>query len=367
MKLCYTPGMKLTAQIKLLPTPEQAQALRHTLEMANTACNYIRQQAWESQTFRQFPLHKLTYYAVKEMFALTAQVIVRCISKVADAYKLDNKNKRTFKLHGAIAYDGRILTWHTDKKMVSIWTVAGRASIPFTCGKRQLELLQGQRGESDLCLVKGKFYLFAVCDVETPKPMDVEGVLGIDLGVIQIAATSDGGGFSGGAVEDNRRKFAHRRRNLQRNGSKSAKRKLKKISGVQSRFQKITHHRMSKILVQIAYDTHRAMALEDLGGIREAPVRRKQRARLAHGSFFQLRSFIAYKAERRGVPLIFVEPAYTSQTCPACGGVDRANRKSQSVFLCTACNFSGHADTVASLNIRDRAIVHWPMVSSLRA
>ncbi|MBK7454490.1 MAG: hypothetical protein IPJ46_12445 [Anaerolineales bacterium] len=46
--------MKLIAQIKLLPTPEQAQALRKTLEVANAACNYISQQAWDSQTFKQF-------------------------------------------------------------------------------------------------------------------------------------------------------------------------------------------------------------------------------------------------------------------------------------------------------------------------
>ncbi|MBK7452987.1 MAG: hypothetical protein IPJ46_04490 [Anaerolineales bacterium] len=103
--------MKLIAQIKLLPAPEQAQALRKTLEVANAACNYISQQAWDNQTFKQFPIHKLTYYAVKEMFGLTAQVAVRCISKVADAYKLDRKVKRTFKPHGAIAFDDRILTY----------------------------------------------------------------------------------------------------------------------------------------------------------------------------------------------------------------------------------------------------------------
>jgi IS605 OrfB family transposase len=356
--------MKLIAQIKLLPTPEQAQALRQTLEVANSACNYISTQAWDSKTFRQFPLHKLTYYAVKEMFQLTAQVIVRCISKVADAYKIDHKAKRTFKPHGAIAFDNRILTWRTDKKSVSIWTVAGRASIPFTCGKRQMELLQGQRGESDLCLVKGKFFLFAVCDVETPKQIDIDGVLGVDMGIVQLATTSDGGDFSGSGIDDCRRKFEHRRKNLQKKQTKSAKRKLKKISGKQSRFQKITNHTISKAIVKIAYDTHRAIALEDLGGIREAPVRRKQRARHANWAFYQLRQYITYKAERVGVPVIFVDPRNTSRTCPECGCVDKANRKSQSVFLCIQCGFSANADYIASLNIRDRAIVNLPMVSA---
>src|SRR6266545_220216 len=208
--------MKLVAQVKLLPTPEQAQALRQTLEVANTACNYISNQAWDNQTFRQFSLHRLTYYAVKEMFQLAAQMVVRCVSKVADAYKLDHKEKRTFKPHGAIAFDNRILTWRTEKKFISIWTVAGRASIPFTCGQRQAELLNSQRGESDLCLVKGKFYLFTVCGVDTPKPIEVDGVLGVDLGIVQLATTSNGGDFSGAGIDDYRRKFEHRRKNMQK-------------------------------------------------------------------------------------------------------------------------------------------------------
>jgi IS605 OrfB family transposase len=359
--------MKLIAQIKLLPSPEQANALRKTLEVANTACNYISTQAWDSKTFRQFPIHKLTYYDVKKMFDLTAQVVVRCISKVADAYKLDKKSKRTFKPHGAIAYDNRILTYKLDSMELNIWTVEGRQKMSFAAGKRQMELLRGQHGESDLCLVKGKYYLMVVCEVETPKPIDVEGILGIDLGIVNIAADSDGGGFSGASIEENRRTFEHRRKNLQKKQTKSAKRKLKKISGKQARFQKITNHTISKSIVQIAYDTHRAIALEELGGIREAPVRRKQRARHANWSFYQLRQYISYKAERKGVPVIFVDPRNTSRTCPECGCVDKANRKSQSVFLCIQCGFSANADYVASRNIRDRAVVNLPMVSSLRA
>lgn len=356
--------MKLAAQIKLFPSPEQANALLKTLEVANTACNYISELAWGSKTFRQFSLHKLTYYTVKEMFNLTAQVVVRCISKVADAYKLDRKNKRAFKLRGAIAYDNRILTWHIDKKFVSIWTVAGRASIPFTCGDRQFELLQGKRGEADLCLINEHFYLFVSCEVETPDLIDVHGVLGVDLGIVNIATDSDGNVFSGKDVEDNRRKFSHRRRNLQRNGSKSARRKLKSISGKQSRFQKNTNHTISKCLVKNAQDTRRAIGLEDLTGIHEAPVRSRQRARHANWSFYDLRTKIVYKARRAGVPVIFIDPRNTSRTCPMCGCVDKRNRLSQSLFSCISCGFSAPADYNAAVNISARAAVNQPTVSA---
>jgi len=314
--------------------------------------------AFDLKVFGRFSLQKLIYREIRDTFtALTAQVVIRALAKVCDAYAIDHKKQRTFKPLGAISYDSRILSFKVAEKMVNIWSVDGRLKMPFQCGKRQLELLNGKRGEADLCFVNGKFYLFVACEVETPRPIDVKGVLGVDLGIVNIAADSDGGSFSGASIEDNRRKFAHRRRNLQRNGSKSAKRKLKKMSGRQARFQKDTNHVISKGLVKIAQDTRRAIDLEDLAGIREAKVRRKQRARHANWSFFQLRSFIAYKSERVGVRVILVDPRYTSQTCSECGYVDRANRKSQSLFLCVSCGFSTSADTNASLNIRDRATV----------
>jgi hypothetical protein len=64
--------MRLTAAIQLLPTPEQADALKRTLETANAACDYISQVAWESKTFRQFSIHRQTYPAVRETFHLAA-------------------------------------------------------------------------------------------------------------------------------------------------------------------------------------------------------------------------------------------------------------------------------------------------------
>ncbi len=70
------------------------------------------------------------------MFGLTAQVVVRCISKVADAYKLDRKVKRTFKSHGAIAFDDRILTCKLDRMELSIWTVGGQTKDVLPAGKR---------------------------------------------------------------------------------------------------------------------------------------------------------------------------------------------------------------------------------------
>jgi predicted transposase len=147
--------MKLTAQLKLQPTPEQADALKHTLEVANAACNYISTRAWASCTFGKFALQKLCYQEVRETFGLSAQMTVRALAKVGDAYKLDKQTRRTFRPLASIAYDDRILSFALPDSSISIWTLDGRQSIPFVCGERQQALLQTRQGESDLLFHRG--------------------------------------------------------------------------------------------------------------------------------------------------------------------------------------------------------------------
>lgn len=357
--------MKLTAKVKLQPTKEQAELLLSTLETANTACNWISEQGWNTQTFGQFTLHKLTYKPVRELFGLTAQMVVRCISKVADAYKLDKVTKRTFKPHGGIAYDDRILNWRLQNRTVSIWTMAGRQNIPFVCGQRQWDLLQTQQGETDLGYINGEFYLFAVCNVDEPTPDDTIGVLGVDLGVTNIAVDSDGKTHSAKAINNVRFRQRRLRKKLQFKGTKSSRRRLKKLSGKERRFATWVNHNVSKSIVTTAQDTTRAIAIEELGGIRDrVTVRRSQRVTLHSWSFFQLRPFIEYKAKQMGVKVTAVDPRNTSRTCPCCGHVDKANRPSQSKFSCVACGFAGLADHIAAINIGRRASVTTPNIST---
>ena len=359
--------MKLTAKIKLQPTPEQHALLLQTLEAANAACNYVSQQAWDIQVFQQYPLHHLTYKDIRARFELAAQASVRAIGKVADTYKLDKKVQRVFDMRGAFPYDDRILTINPDQQIVSIWTLEGRQKMTYLAGDRQQELLYGERGESDLCYINDTFYLFVTCEVETPEPDDVDEFLGVDLGIVNIAADSDGDTYSGEVVNDNQRKFQHRRRNLQRKGTHNARRKLRKISGKQSRFQKDTNHTISKRIVQKSRDTERGIALEDLGGIRDrVTVRRQQRARHNNWSFFDLRQKIEYKAALAGVVVVADDPRNTSRTCPVCSCIDQRNRPSQAIFSCIRCGHAAPADTTAAVNIAARAAVNQPNALSVQ-
>lgn len=355
--------MKLTAKVKLKPTDTQADSLRRTLQVANAACNRISDRAWEAQTFGQFQIHKLVYHEIKASFDLASQMIVRCIGKVCDAYKLDKRTKRTFRPLGAICYDSRILSWKMETNEVSIWTVDGRQKMSFVAGDYHKAMLAHQRGESDLCLIDGEFYLFTTCDIEEPEPAYVDDFLGVDLGVANIAVDSDGEVSQGKAVKQVRYHHRTLRTKLQKKGTHSARRRLRRLSGRERRFATWVNHNISKRIVDKAKGTARGVALEELGGIRErVTVRRSQRATLHSWSFFQLRSFIEYKAKRLGVAVRVVDPRNTSRTCPCCGHVDKANRKSQDKFLCVDCGYSGLADHIAAVNIRSRAAVNRPYI-----
>lgn len=360
--------MKLVAQVKLLPTLEQADALRATMVRANEACDYISGVAWEMRTFGKFALQKLVYVHVKETYSLTAQVVVRCIGKVADAYKLDKKTKRSFKPLGAISYDSRILRYKMAKGTVSIWTIQGRMDIAWTTGERQWELLQSQQGESDLAFVRGKFYLFSTCEIETPTPDDVEGVLGVDLGINNIASTSDGEKMSGSHVKSVRHRNRRLRANLQGKGTRSAKLKLKNRSGREARFSSDTNHVIAKRIVETAKRTKRAIALEQLKGIRQrVRAKKPQRATLHSWAFAELGEYISYKAQLVGVRVVYVDPRNTSKGCSQCGHIEKANRPSQAVFKCQACGFALHADLNAAKNISSRGEVMLPNVTRVGA
>ena len=360
--------MNLTAQLKLEPTADQALALRATLVASNAACDYISGVAWESKIFRQFDLHRLCYRTARERFGLSAQATVRCISKVADAYKLDRKAKRAFRPLGSAAYDQRILSYSVEASTVSIRALEGRLKIPFVCGEHQRKMLANRKGETDLAFVRGKWYAMANCSTADPAPAAPRGFLGVDLGVAQIAADSDGNLYSGSEIKSVRHRQRRLRAKLQSKQTRSAKRRLQKLSGKERRFAKHVNHVISKQIVAAAERTGRGIAVEELTGIRDRiRATRRQRGVLHSWAFAQLRAFLEYKAKLAGVRMVAVDPRNSSRECSACGHADKRNRPNQSTFRCLACGFVGHADTNAACVIAGRAAVSGPNVASCAA
>jgi len=216
----------------------------------------------------------------------------------------------------------------------------------------------------------GRWWLHVVMETAAPVVTPSEETVGVDLG-IKNPATDSRNQFYGDKhwqnIED--RTFELRRQ-LQSKGTKSAKRRLKKLSGRQKRFRRDCDHVLSKRLVK-SVEAGATLVFEDLTNIRgRAKMRKAQRRRLHGWSFAQFQAFVTYKAEGFGVNVGFVDPRYTSQKCSQCGHIERGNRPTQSEFRCKKCSFECHADLNAALNIREdflkrRASVNVPIAVRL--
>ena len=142
---------------------------------------------------------------------------------------------------------------------------------------------------------------------------------------------------------------------------------MRQLSGTQARFQQNVNPTIAKRIVETAQRSGSAIALEDLQEIGpRVKARRQQRARHANWGFFQLRQFVSYKARLAGVPVIVVDPRYTSQECPRCHQISRQNRPTQAQFSCIRCGYAAPADLVAARTIRLKAAVNRPVVAQPR-
>jgi IS605 OrfB family transposase len=354
--------MKLTVKVKLVPTQEQKRSLIKTIEVFNDACNYISGVAFKEKTFGQVGLHHLCYYHVRKTYGLSAQLAVRAIGKVSESYRAEKKRLHVFKKHSAVVYDQRIFSFK-GLDTISILSLNGRFKIPIVFGSYAK---LGQRrvlGQADLLYLKGVLYLCLCVELPDEKEFTPQGKLGVDLGIVNIATTSDGVSFSGEDVDKTRININTLRKALQKKGSDSAKRHLKKLSGRERRFKRTTNHTIAKKIVQVAKDTQRSISLENLKGFR-ATVRKEQRERFGKWAFDELGRFISYKARIAGVPVSFVNPRNTSRACSQCGHTEKSNRKSQSEFVCKSCGFTIHADLNGARNIASRGSVNNPIVAS---
>ncbi|MEU6722068.1 RNA-guided endonuclease TnpB family protein, partial [Nonomuraea sp. NPDC046802] len=230
--------MKLVVRVKLLPTPEQAEALEATLRQLNEAAGQVSRLAFDTKTFAVFALRRRVYGELKAA-GLGAQQAQHVIKKVVDAYTslrgLIRNGRQTggrrrkaeskpiaFRAEAAHPFDDRCLSWQMDARTVSIWTVRGRVkNIVFTGSAGQLETLAAyRRGESDLLLRDGVWYLVATCEVPAaPAPADPRGWVGVDRGIVNLATTSDGVNYSGERLTRYRRRMARLRAELQARGT----------------------------------------------------------------------------------------------------------------------------------------------------
>jgi IS605 OrfB family transposase len=284
---------------------------------------------------------------------------VLAIGVVIDSYKADQSTCHTFKSRSAVVYDERVMRMGVTT--VALRTLGGRASIPWAGGGYQRNQLAAARKirQADLTYRPDKKRWRLAVAIELPEEpqQEVADAVGVDQGIVNVAATSDGDIWGGRTVLGVRCRYFRLRRKLQKKGTRSAKRLARKRRQREHRFMADINHCISKKIAHQAQATGRAVGVEDLKGIRSrVHVSRPQRRTHSSWAFGQFTAFLAYKCADRGVPFVLVDPRNTSKTCSRCGHCARANRWSQSSFLCRRCGFAAHADVNGAQNVRKKTL-----------
>ena len=338
----------MSAKIKITATNE----VIRTIKAYTKALQFCVDNAWRRKIRNNVKLHPFVYKHLRK--TLPAQLAVACISQACGMVK-KAKTKPIIK-KASVKYNfprsanlkGDVLVLRLLKNRQEF-----KLNIP-ACYK---EYFNWEICESILKIDRKNRCFFVFTFSKEVDAIEQNGcsqsiVLGIDLGVNNLAVTSTARFFNSGIVKQAKRKFKYLRAKLQAKGTRSSKRLLKKISGRETRYMAWVNHNISKSIVN-NFDGGK-IVMEDLKGIRKKRRGRVMNYWISNWSFYQLQSFIEYKAVKKGIEIVKVKPNYTSQICSRCG---EFGSRSKSLFVCSHCGYSLNADLNASRNLAHPKLV----------
>ncbi len=323
----------------------------------NSICNELSQIAFNEKLFYKIKLQMRTYHEIKDKYGLTSAETVMIMYKVACSYK-NKKSRGTIAKFRSL---GAIPLWrHIYRKGgVRFFGV----EVPIIA--RTDIILPKHPKQATLSYRNDKLIIHQTIEIPELEQYEPKDWLGCDLGIKNILTDNEGKIYSGGQLNNLRKRHKKIRTRLQSKDTRSSRRLLNKRRYKESNFTRDINHQISKKVVGKAKMASLGIALEDLSGIQtRTRVRKADRSKHSSWGFSQLRKFIEYKSRLSGVPLRLVDPRNTSRTCPKCGCVDKKNRKSQAWFECIECGYGHHADTVAAIIISRRAVGNQPYAPS---
>jgi putative transposase len=321
-------------------------------------------------------IQQKSYRYLRNTLGLKSQMSCNVARQVAGAYKtLQEKVKQEttewqlleFAPTSATFSFGRDFGFSKDT--LNITTLTGRRKyrlLNYSYAQKYFDRTW-KYSASKLCLHRdGSYYFHLACEKEIPdkKVTDASTFMGVDVGIncLAVASTTDKKCkfFAGGEIKNHRNIRKTERRRSQKAGgrylgTRSSMRLLQKLSGRETRFMTAINHNVSRRLIEFALENQvSVIGMEDLTHIRERTNGPKE-FRYEHSSwaFRQLQGFVEYKANEAGIAVIYVDPAYSSQTCPRCNHISRNNRNGLT-FICEKCGYGTHADRVGAMNIEHR-------------
>ncbi|AIR11426.1 RNA-guided endonuclease TnpB family protein [Ligilactobacillus salivarius] len=384
--------MEQTVNIKVklnILEPNVGMKFSKTMKQYRLACNYVSEYLFNNN----FPLNKnevqkVIYNTIREKFNLKSQMTISCIRSVIARYKTVKTQmaRRPYKYQdqntGEWYREVRDLTWlhkpisfnrpqvdlqrnrdwsYLSSGQLSINTLDGRVKVDPICrGFNQYLDGTWKFGLAKLLKSSGKWYLHisATKEVTDFDKQAVKHVVGIDRGLRFLVTSYDEQGktafFDGQAIMRKRAKYQKLRAILQAKGTKSAKRRLKKLSGRENRWISDVNHCLSKTLVQ-KYGANTLFVLENLNGVsfERTDLPKALRNQNKSWAFYQLEQFLTYKAHLNNSEVVEVSAKYTSQRCPKCGVIKKDNRNHEKhEYHCDNCGYRSNDDRIGAMNIQ---------------
>ncbi|WP_436928397.1 RNA-guided endonuclease InsQ/TnpB family protein [Halosimplex halobium] len=356
-----------TAVIKL-DTPEGADThLQETVEQFKYCANTASEWCWHGDdgyhVTSKAKADDALYDQLREDTELTANLVQKGIHQAVESIKSgverlknDQETSRpTFSADTAI-YDKRSATFHRDH--VSLSTPDGRIEcdyiLPDDAETPPTKYVADEDYEfrrATLHRREGDWYLHASMlkeDDDTDSTTEHRTVLGVDLGVNQLAVASTGRFWSADEFNHWKREYEKRRGDLQQCGTRAAHDAMAGVERKEEgRFEIFLHRVANEIVTEAVEHDCSHIVFEDLTDIRE----NVPQASWHHlWAFRRLYEYVAYKAREQGVETVQVDPRNTSKRCSTCGFTHDDNRNGED-FECQDCGYQNHADYNASKNI----------------
>ena len=358
-----------TAITRLKATTEQQERLEETISEYRRGCQIATDLGWTDYTDKS-ALQSLAYDDIREQTELQSQHAILASHAAAEAMsgcerRLERGrpvSKPRF-TSPTVQYDSRTMTLF-EEGAVSLATTKSRVRcslvLPEDDDGYQWQYLEDDAWkitESSLTARDGDYYLHLGFrrHMTSPEHETAEDgtVLGVDLGVENIAVTSTAQFVAGGEAKHIINEFETVRAGLQQTGTQSAHRTLQSVSGRQRRYLRDLTHRVANNIVDEAkrYECT-TIAFEKLDHIREETT-----GSWGHvWAFRRLIEYVEYKAHEVGIGVQQVSPAETSIRCAECGHTDKNNRPERTRFTCEECGVEANADYNAAKNIGMRCI-----------
>lgn len=354
----------ITAKIQIVPSNDDKLLLNSTMSAYTDACNYVSNYVFQTHNLKQFVLNKELYSDLRDKFGLKSQMAQSVLKTVIARYKtiLENQNEWIKPSFKKPQYD---LVWNRDYSLTqncfSVNTLNGRVKLPyFTEGMtKYFNHTIYKFGTAKLVNKNGKYFLHIPVTYEVAECSNAEirNVVGIDRGINFVVATYDSKHksdfVSGKSIKQKRASYSKLRKELQMRQTPSSRRRIKAIGQRENRWMQDVNHKVSKALID-NNPKHTLFVLEDLSGIRNATerVRTKDRYVSISWSFYDLEQKLIYKAKQNQSTVIKVDPRYTSQCCPICGHIEKANRnKKIHLFSCKNCGYQSNDDRIGAMNL----------------